>query len=112
MNRDDDRSHTGQPAASVRISIDTQPQGAPDYVPDLGVLVNARRLLHQSKPSIEIVHVNTATGDCKPNLLSGEPVCDSSGAEARRRSSTRSRTYPSLRVDRDRTPHLALRTIP
>ena len=30
-------------------------------------LVNARELLHQSKPSIEIPHVNTLSGTCNPN---------------------------------------------
>jgi len=37
---------------------------------DLGVLVNARGLLYQSKPSIEIRYVNTATGGCKRNPAS------------------------------------------
>lgn len=47
----------------------------------LGVLVSARGLLHQSKPSIEDPHVNTLGGRCKPNPLpvgevrTGFPAC-------------------------------------
>ena len=40
----------------------------PGYVLHLGVLVSARRLLYQSKPSIEATHVNTLGGTCKPRF--------------------------------------------
>jgi hypothetical protein len=39
----------------------------PGYVLRLGVLVGARRLLYQSKPSIEVLDVNTLSGSCNPN---------------------------------------------
>ena len=35
----------------------------------LGILVCARGLLYQSKPSIEDLHVNTLSRRCKPNPL-------------------------------------------
>ena len=40
----------------------------PGYVLRLGVLVSARGLLYQSKPSIEATHVNTLGGTCKSDL--------------------------------------------
>jgi hypothetical protein len=44
----------------------------------LGILVNARGLLHQSEPSIEGFHVNTLGGRCKSNPLPGGQVRSSS----------------------------------
>ena len=47
----------------------------------LGVLVNARELLHQSKPPIEDAHANTLDGGCKPKsapagqVRIGVPAC-------------------------------------
>jgi hypothetical protein len=43
------------------------------YVLILGGLVNARRLLCQSKPSIKILDVNTALGRCKPSADDAVP---------------------------------------
>jgi hypothetical protein len=48
----------------------------------LGVLVSARGLLHQSKPSIEDPHVNTPFGHCKANLAGAEQL-RSSGRQSR-----------------------------
>jgi len=41
-------------------------RGASGYVLRLGSLVNARRSLYQSKPSIEAPKANTAPGGCNP----------------------------------------------
>jgi hypothetical protein len=73
----------------------------------LAILNSARGLLHQSKPSIEDPHVNTLFGHCKPNWLGGKQVRSGSHSHACGRSGPRSRTYPSLAPERDRTPHEA-----
>ena len=84
----------------------------PGYVLRLGVLVSARGLLYQSKPSIEATHVNTPSGTCKADLRPLAKCVAGPGAVALGQLGQRFRTYLSLRSKRHRTPHYVLRNSP
>ena len=79
---------------------------------DLGVLVSARGLLYQSKPSIEAPHVNTLGGACNPNSPRLGKCVGAPAQRSYRDPDARFRTYPSLRSNRDPTPHYPLRNSP
>ncbi len=78
----------------------------PGYVPRLGLLVNARGLLHQSKPSFEATHVNAPGGICKPDF--GPAGQERSGSRRGGAGTLKAPfpDYPSLRPKRDPTPHI------
>jgi hypothetical protein len=100
------RLHTGQPAVSVGISIGTQPRGASDYVHGFsGPSSIARRLLYQSKPSVEEPHVNTLTGQCNPNPLPVRQLRHRSYAPLSNAIERGPTPYPSLQAERGATPH-------
>jgi hypothetical protein len=69
-------------------------RGTSGYVLRLGSLVNARRSLYQSKPSIEATKANTAQGGCHPRRIaligavygaSGTPTIDARDEASRLR---------------------------
>ena len=85
----------------------------------LGCLVSARRLLHQSKPSIEALEATTGTGGCNPCLAvrRQDPGLGSRSGAARRhdaRAPLRAPTPPYLshRPQTPSTPHAVLRRRP
>ena len=65
----------------------------PGYVLRLGGLVSARRLLYQSKPSIEATRINTPSGTCKADL---RPLAKCVAGPGGRRRSGGSGSVPDL----------------